>query len=467
MRRAFLSEPTKRRVTANPRARLAQPIAAIRWGLVAALAVIVSSVAFMPNGAFMSNTARAESALDLISGFDIERLKQSYPVADSKSAGEMAKLLYRLRKADQARLASKSEADPDGWETGDAVSVSGTITAIRQYQVPESLVEFLELDRFQELVLTDENQTELSVFAPPISGSVSKGDTITADAIVLSSADSAPVFAAGRVGWMPVTPERIGWKLLSEAGVDLTVIADAAARNRRVLEAEDGEAFYALLAAAKDLDASGHEGAAPETVQPVDLLQHPTRFHGQWIRLRATTVRVTRVTVSDPVRQKQLGQDHYYQIDASGDLGKYVIRLQRGEDDPGEPIEMSGSYPVSFVAAKLPEFLQSQLDAENAVVSMISHPVSIDGFFYRLWSYTNEFMSREGGGKQVGPLIVVSDWRSLARPDQGDEGIEFIGYALAGGVFLAIIATIFWTRRNAKEDARVREQLRPETKIDL
>lgn len=423
-------------------------------------------------GVLTSTVARAESAIDLLSGFDEARISASYPIKDSVAAGEMAKLLFRLRKADASVIKDRSALTLSTRRVGDVVRVEGSVSLIRQYNVPEALIEFLELETFQELVLQAAGSDETtSIFAPPLVGRVSKGDLIRADAISLGDQEAAMVFAAGHVEWIPATAESVGWRLLAREGVDLSRIAEAASRNRRPLEAADGDAFYSMLAAAKKLDTGQPDQSQPlpppDPVEPVALLEHPGDYHGQWIRIKSTTVRITRVTVTDPARREQLGQDHYFQVDASGDLGNVIVQLERGTGDAEDPIRMSGSYPVSLVSTELPSFLQQPLDAQNAVVSMISHPVSADGFFYRLWSYENEFMTREGGGKQVGPLIMVSHWRSMASPQQQGGGVEFIGYALAAGIFAAILGTIVWTRRNAREDAKVRESTRNPTTIDL
>jgi hypothetical protein len=442
----------------------------VRWAdsFVLAAAVVAGLLRF--------EAASAASGLDLLSGFDGRRLAACYPVRDSASAGEMAKLLFRLGKADPAVIASRAqsaaEANVDQPEVGDVVEVSGTIVAIRQYKVPETLTEFLNLETFQEIVLASESsQRVLSVFAPPLIGKVSKGDWVRANAIVLRGDDPSRAFSAGRVEWIPAAAESTGWRLLARQGVDLARVAEAGSRNRQALQSSDGDAFYSMLAAAKDLDTTpldnGQTLPPPIDVDAIELLQSPGDYIGQWIRIVASTVRITRVNVNDPQRREQLGQNHYFQVDASGDLGRTIVQLERGEGEDGEPILMSGSYPVSLVAASLPDFLESRLVDQDAVVSLISQPVSIDGFFYRLWSYRNEFMSRAGGGKQVGPLIVVSRWRSNALPKQAGDGIAFIGYALAAGIFSAIFGTIWWTRRNAREDARVQEQSRGETTIDL
>ncbi|WP_145390141.1 hypothetical protein [Stieleria neptunia] len=424
-----------------------------------------------------SGQSPAQSAIDLLSGFDAQRIEACYPVSDSNVAGEMSRLLFRMRKSDEDALASRSAGsitDPTvaaELTTGDAVEVEGTIEAVRQYSVPESLTEFLELETFQELVLAlPDSEDSIAVFAPSLVGKISEGDRVKANAIVIDASSAEQVFAAGRVAWFPAMAESVGWKLLARQGVDLSRIAEAASRNRRSLEAADGDAFYSMLAAAKNLNTDPFDPATspdPLAIEPVELLQSPQDYHGQWIRMNASTVRITRISVSDPARRAQLGQDHYYQVDASGDLGNTIIQLARSEDDPGEPIRMSGSYPVSLVAASLPSFLIEQLGDNDAVVTMLSHPVAIEGFFYRLWSYKNEFMTREGGGKQVGPLIVVSAWQSMAPPASDDGQVQVIGYALAVGIAVAILATIWWTRRNAKEDAKARESTLDSIKIDL
>jgi hypothetical protein len=429
------------------------------------------TVAVLVLGIMFHAQTSAESALDLISGFDAQRLVRTHPVDDYDAAGEMARLLFRLRKGDGNVIASRVGPLTDQTVAGDVVEIQGTISAIRQYKVPESLIEFLDLETFHEVVLSFEQDDEsISVFAPPLLGKVAKGDSIRADAIVLNLESSQGVFAAGNLVWTPARADSVGWKLLAGQGVDLSRVAAAETRNRRPLEAADADAFYSMLAAAKEIEAeniAAANGDEPQVVDPVQLLENPQDYGGQWIRLNASTVRITRVNVTDPVRRQQLGQDHYFQIDSSGDLGKTIIRLERPQGDPGEPVLMSGSYPVSMVACDLPGFLQEHLEDKDAVVAMVSHPISIDGFFYRLWSYENEFMKREGAGKQVGPLVVVSSWRSRDRASAGGEDLQVIGYALAVGIIAAILGTIIWTRRNAKQDAKIRERNQQATRIEL
>ncbi|MEL6107958.1 MAG: hypothetical protein AAFU85_18185, partial [Planctomycetota bacterium] len=272
------------------------------------------------------------------------------------------------------------------------------------------------------------------------------------------------VFAAGRAGWFPSLAENVGIELLTSAGVNAAGLATAAARNRRKLETADGDTFYSMLAAA-DTIAKRNELPRPQSLAPLTLLQRPQEHHGNWIGMRATTVRITKINVTDAPRVEELGQDHYFQIDSSGDLGKTIVKLKRAD---GEPIEISGKYPISLVSLRLPPFLREPFESEQSVVQMTSQPVRIEGFFYRLWSYRNEFIDRRGGGNQVGPLIVVSRWKPVEDSTRKDDDIAVLGYVMAAGVILAIFATFVWSRQNATVDAKVREnqQVNVDIKLD-
>lgn len=414
-------------------------------------------------------TLRGQTAFDLLSGFDAQRLESVYPIEDRQDVGEMAKLLYRLRKADPKALAARRQASTGETLAGQVVSLSGTIERLRQYPVPEDLTAFLELDAFYEITLADESsETPTVVFAPPLPGDAGQGDRMTGDAVFLTTIKGTEFFAAGTLAWMPVKSDRPGWRLLSEQRVDLGQVARMGQRNGRSLESDDAETFYSMLAAAKGIGRRDKQSLpTPKRIDPVDLLQNPVDYHGSWIRIEAVTVRVTRVAVDSPDLRARLGQDHYYQVDASGDLEKTVVQLQRVEGEMGEPILISGSYPISLVTTDLPSFLSQRMDQSQDVVAMVSYPVAIEGFFMRLWSYENEFMRREGGGKQVGPLVVASKWFPRRTLTAAEEGIELIGYALAAAIILAIVTTFVWTRRNAKADDRARRRHSASETIEL
>jgi len=194
----------------------------------AVVVVLLAGVAGGLHGGWGAGaSARAEtpasgrSALDLLSGFDRQRLDGCFPPTDADSVGEVAKLLYRLRKLGgpslQKRLGATrpAVADPSAGDSsgepgdgqsvrsasvGDAARVGGTVQKIRRYQVPEKLVDVLEMKFFYELVLrSDPPEIPVSVMTPALSGSIQAGDRIDAVGVALSGGDSSLALAAPSV----------------------------------------------------------------------------------------------------------------------------------------------------------------------------------------------------------------------------------------------------------------------------
>ncbi len=84
----------------------------------------------------------------------IARIAAAYPPSDAEKTGELAKLLYRLRKADVVTLSEKAAAkSAEPAVIGDAVAISGQVQAVRNIAVPAKLVDFLELKSFQEVII--------------------------------------------------------------------------------------------------------------------------------------------------------------------------------------------------------------------------------------------------------------------------------------------------------------------------
>ncbi|MEO1614929.1 MAG: hypothetical protein AAFV88_03710 [Planctomycetota bacterium] len=406
---------------------------------------------------------RADSALDLLSGFDAERLRACYPLSDTAAVAEMSKLLYRVRRLDEQVLADRASEGPAASfpDSGNVVRVAGEVTAIRGYRVPDSLTEFLGMSEFREITLKTDGNAAL-VFVPQLPAQLKVGDAASCVAIDLSAAgDSA--FVAAKMAWFPAKAERLGWRLMAERGVDLSLLSELGGRNRQPLLAADAELFYETMRAADELRRQPADSVPdPESVDPVRLLQSPQDYFGGWVRLDLKTIRLTRVVIENEVMKQQLGQDFYWQIDASGDLGKTVIQLQR----PGEEsIQMSGYYPVTLVSKSIPGFLKARVE-DSAVDVMVDRPVRVAGFFLRLWSFENEFMQNRGGGKQVAPLVVASLWQSSELTSEA-AGIEVIGYTLALFIVAAIVVTFLWTRRNTRTDRKVKLSTSSSVTIDV
>ncbi|NND97450.1 MAG: hypothetical protein HKN47_09010, partial [Pirellulaceae bacterium] len=430
-----------------------------------------------------SSQLQAQSALELLSGFDAARIEAAYPPGDSESFGELAKIIYRLKRVSDDGIESKIAAETTPLELGDAIRVTGTIKSLRTLKVPDNLVEFLEFPVFQDIVISvatedaeasDEptsheaasheatyNTKTLNLIAARLPTGAAVGDRIEAVGVVIEeNADSESSFplamASGHVKWFPSQPPSNGWRLLSQAGVDVSELADVGDRNRQPLMAADNDAFYQMLAVSQQIaDTPLAAQLEPTWIVPVDLLREPKKFTGDWLRMQLRTVRVTRIAVTDPERQKQLGSDHYFQIDANGDLGNVVVQIARPDGETGEPVRFEGMYPVSLVMKELPGFLSKAIQEQeggDAVVALISKPIQVEGFFFRLWSYSSDYMERQNAGDQFGPLLMVARMNDRSSVGTGGVGVEVIGYVAAFVIVGGILATLIWSRVNSGED---------------
>ncbi len=429
------------------------------------------SVLFAPRGF-------ADSALPLLGGFDADRIEAVYPPTDIQSIGELSKLVFRLRSIDpkflEAELPADEQAEPP--KIGDAIRTEGSITAIAQLKVPERLVGFLEIERLQVIDI-ESRRGATRVITAKLPHEANVGDRISGVGVVIEpkqtppskaandrntrSPDLAPlVVATPSLRWYPESAVSVGWKMLGREGVDASLLANVSARNQLPLMAEDGDAFYSMLAAAHRIN--GRENvASPKRVKPVSLLSNPADYSGDWIRMPLETVQVTRIAVTQRLRQQQLGSDHYYQIDAVGDLGNVVVQIRRPKGDDGPPARFENRYPVSVVVRELPEFLSRQIrdqEQSDAMIADIRVPITIDAFFFRLWSYSTDFMTQYGGTDQFGPLMVAATIESRQQTDDDPVGVGIIGTIAAFSIFAAIIAIWFWNHTQAKRDQHVHDQ---------
>jgi hypothetical protein len=420
----------------------------------------------------MPVTGGAESAIDLLSGFDSQRLQAVYPIDGDPAVQELAKLVYRVRHIDprvlsaralSSGLATESELTDRG-TIGDAVAFKGTVTAMRIIELPPQLAEYLEFTQLHVATIHDpDSDSNFELVTDKFASQASPGDHIEGVGVVIESGPGNPApivaIATADVRWFPQQVKNQGWRLLRDAGVDMGLMAGLAARNRRPLETADSDAFYAWLGAARAV-ARADTLPTPQSVQPLDMLQQPDELVGQWLEIDVQTVQITRVTVSVPQRREALGGDHYFQIDAIGDLQQVVVEIQPSE--PGEQkVSFQGRYPVSLVVAELPEFLRQRMAAEtgdDSVVTSLHTKIRVRGFFFRLWSYESEYMTLAGGGKQFGPLIVAAQIMDLEPPAAADPpASDAIAIAAAGVVLAAIVGIFWWHRKTEAQDRAIRQ----------
>lgn len=425
------------------------------------------------------------SVLGSISGFDQQRIeavsawwRQS---ADPQNISEAAKLLFQVNRLSRTSLASQpsqtpaTTTDPLTWKIGDAVTVGGRATAIAAVKIPADLADVLDFSQIYRIEIETDQGATMRVIATSIPSSWvelwSKTQTLdqpmSATAMVVSAGgDSEPrLIAAPRIAWFPAADAsqdaagiRSHWALLAQYGFDVSMTEQLRGLNRQPLVTADRIAFYSMLRAAAEVQPT--DQPQPVSIDAADLLRNPGESIGRRIRLRCQSVRITRVTLNNPAIIASLGSDHYWQIDALGELGNVVIRIDP-LDKNAEPAVFENRYPVSLAILRLPDFLAQamggdQPGAARNDVLMLSQQLTVDGFFYRLWSYENDLMARHGGGNQFGPLIMASQIVDSEPPRTDVVGVGKIGQWAAISAILMMLSAATWIYVTSRQDAAVR-----------
>lgn len=448
------------------------------------------------------------SVIDRLSGFDASRITAAgewlQRPGEPEKLAEIAKLLYQINRMARsgfgtaARMGAQAETAPQRADStegttyrtarvGDSLVLRGRVVSITATALPEELGEVLEFDTvFHTRVLLDETQQRTagaaatSALAHVLTSSVPQAwlspnqpdglnEQTAAEGVVVvpASGDQPLMIAASSLARLPTTPtggpESEDWALLARHGFDVSLIEAIRGRNGKPLVADDQVAFYELLRAA---DHIGRESPAPlPQIDAGRLLREAPAKIGRRVRLPCQSMRVTRVGVENAGLRERLGSDHYWQIDAMGDLGNLTIRIESGRAG-AEPAVFENRFPISIVVLRLPAFLEPFVSASEGGsatrndVALVSRRLLIDGFFYRLWAYENDRMDRLGDAQQIGPLIMASNIAD-AEPPPGDlVGVDRIGYGAAFAAVLMLLITSLWLYRTGRGDAIARAKRR-------
>lgn len=443
----------------------------------------------------------AQSVLNRLSGFDETRLTAAASWADTPQeeplGREAAKLIYQVNRLARGSSLQVSEQASDSISAplASVVNLNGQATKIDRWRLPEELADVMDFTELYRVEVVAQDTADPVVVITSVvpnrwlrDGGAIRFPTSVTGVLIRRSDDSLPaVIAAPSLAWLAgadadAEPDDVpaGWLMLGRRGFDVALLEGVRARNRQPLREEDAAAFYPLLRIASSIgqpDDSANENrsldAKPTNEPAADLLRDAENMVGRYINIDLQTIRVTRINVTESTTKQQLGSDHYWQLDAIGDLGNVVIKIESGD---GESATFENRYPVSVAIKELPPFLLKAIsssdpsaDAEMIDVAMISTQVSVDGFFYRLWSYESDFMNQHGGGKQFGPLIIASRIidREPARTDA--VGVSRLGWYFAAlvvfGILAAMIGGILSSRRDSKAKQRARASL-PDRIVD-
>lgn len=444
-----------------------------------------------------AQTSQAASLEDLLGRFSRESLEAiPLPSPDARDGsvasrwpaslrGDLAKLVYRMSRLSEAILRQRHQTASQPPVIGEAEAFAGTIQKVEAVTVPPELADVLEMSQFQRVRLRTETSSNTGgvsdLLVRQLPKAAEPGDRLSGVGLVLRPATSNETGAAGSgafwvggaVQWTPAEPTSPSQAVLADAGVDVGGLPALARRSRQPLTAADSDLFFPMIAAA-DMAADASSAAAEamraptDPISPIELLQSPDDRVGQWVEIKLETVRWTRVAIESPARRQQAGTDAYYQIDAMGDLGDVQLRIE-GAD--GGPVTMENRYPVTIVSADLPDFLRQAAGGDDPtlspdganpvtdpVVGMAKVPVTVSGFFYRLWSYQSDFMESRGGDDQFAPLIIAGRVTDRRMSDSDAAGIHWIGMFAAVAVALGIAATFWFGRVTQRGDLEARRR---------
>ncbi|WP_168563660.1 hypothetical protein [Crateriforma spongiae] len=415
----------------------------------------------------------ADSALELISGFDSARMENVFPV-DGEAVGELAKLVYRLDRLDPTSLASHANAASLDQELGlgDVSAFRGNVDQIQSIPIPADLRSYLEFPKLYQLIIrpTESPKEAWAVISSAVPPDLQTGDVVWGVGVsVLGTAVDDMVvpircaLATGGLSWQPQEIRSVGWRLLADQGFDLGLLDDIRRANRKPLRAEDQRSFYAMMDASRYVTG---DTPTPKRVPIVDLLTQPERLAGDYVRIDAELVRVTRVQVA-AARQAigEVSTASYYQLDAMGNVGDVEIQIE-APDGGGPPLRLKNRFPVSIVVNELPDFLKVAM-AGDPVTAAVRQPAVVDGFYYRLWSYESDLSQRaQGSSNQLSPLIIATSIDSRLVPEGDPIGVGRIGWLVTGAILLGAVAIIVWNMMNRRRD-RVAGLSRPEPEFDL
>jgi hypothetical protein len=335
--------------------------------------------------------------------------------------------------ADQAEMAGRQQLELVRIVTDDGLAVD-----VLADHVPKA---------WSRAVLIDEPATVIGLPLSETSGPplppAADGQAIAAPALLLAAAD---------VGWFPPTP-------LGMLGMDYGLFDSV--RDGQKLVTGDAAAFYAMLAAVgRASDASIASAAVP----PGDIvpLINPasdwfSRHRGDPFAVEGVARRATRIEVDDPLRQQQLGVDHYWELFVFVPTPLLQVHGRLQED-----------YPVVCCVVTLPEGMPTG--------PQIGERVRVSGFAFKRYGYplpdvkisASQGDQRQTGQRQETALLIGREARWLPAPSPTREvntlGWVFLSIAALIGAAVVVAAWSF-ARDSRHRDRQARKNM-PE-RLDL
>ena len=279
-----------------------------------------------------------------------------------------------------------------------------------------------------------------SVIGLPLSegpGPAGEGQPATAPTVLL---------AATSVSWFPPTP-------LGALGMDYGLF-DSVGDGQKLV-AGDTEAFYAVLAAMGRATTAGIASAAGPSGDIIPLINPASgwfaQHRGDPVTVAGVARRATRIEIDDPLRQRQLGTDHYWELFVFVPTPLIKVHGKLQED-----------YPVVCCVRTLPEGMPTG--------QQIGERVQVSGFAFKRYGYplpdlkisSSRGSEDQKGQRQETALLIGREAAWLPAPSPTREvntlGWVFLSIASVIGVALALAAWSF-ARDSRRRDRQARREL--------
>jgi hypothetical protein len=266
-------------------------------------------------------------------------------------------------------------------------------------------------------------------------------------------AEAATVVLLGaRVSWFPPT-------VLGRAGMDYGTFDTVA--DGQPLVAGDTEAFYGLLAAVAAVGPEPLAAAAASAPDIVTLIDPARKWfadhRGDAVAVEGIARKVTRIAIDDPVRRRQVGTDHYWELYVF--VSTPLIQIDK---------QLQDDFPVVCCVRSLP--------AGMPTGDRVGERVRVEGFGLKRYGYQLpkvKITSSQGDSEQKArrretPLIIAEGvaWTPSPSPQTTMTTLGWIFFAIAGAIGLGLALAALAFQRDSRREARKARAAMPE-RIEL
>ena len=248
------------------------------------------------------------------------------------------------------------------------------------------------------------------------------------------------LIAALRVGWFPPT-------LLGSLGMDYGLF-DSVVDGQKLI-AGDTEAFYAALSATGRATAADIASAAGPPGDIVPLINPGSgwfaQHRGDPVTVAGVARRATRIEIDDPLRQQQIGTDHYWELFVFVPTPLIKVHGKLQED-----------YPVVCCVRTLPEGMPTG--------QQIGERVRVSGFALKRYAYplpdvkisSSQGNEEQKGERQETALLIGREavWMPAPSPTKEVNTLGWVFLSIASVIALTLALAAWSFARDSRRRAR-------------